>query len=818
MWFVGFLTSPRRHLLNHMVYMLRNVNLVVISSTVNKGKYLERMQLYSIHSTLGAVRDINKDVNHAHKDEVSSMSLAKSLACLPDESPLPTETKPRTRMELKRSIEIHIKRRVKEQYTNGKFHNLLEKVIANPRTLQDAYDVIRLNSNIELTSECDDLCFTSMAEQLARGGFDIKANTLTISTKNRRSEALVLPNLKLKVIQEAIRIVLEVVYRPHFSKISHGCRSGRGHHSAIKYLCKEIHKPNWWFTLRMNKGVDASVLNKLILEMEEYIIDTGLYSILRHMLDAQVLNLEFGGFPKGQGLPQEGVLSPILMNIYLDLFDREFYRIRMRYEGLGLDPHSVQGQQQSKLRHWFRRQMEDDKEHVEENSGLRLHACRYMDEIFIAIAGTKDVALNLKVEIQNYLKNSLYLDVDDQTEILAIDSAWGVQFLGMVFQASVKENGSVRSVHKLKDKVRLFAMQKKELWDAGTVRMGKKWLAHGLKKVKESEIKQLADSNSVLNQISHYRKDGMKTDHWFKFLLKIWMQDVNARAENNEEEVLCKYIAEPALPKDLTDSFYNFQKQAKEYVSSETAATNALLSNSSIGMSSSSSTGNTTTKVVVPVNFIKKSLLRYGLINKDGFPWRVSTLVLQDDIHIIHWFLGLSRRWLRWYHQCDNFEDVKLMIVEYVRKSCIRTLATKHRMWEAEIERRFELELSGIPSTQEMESDMMLSALDFQLSSEDEALTYGISYSGICMLSLAWLKDPSESCQCYVVGCLASAPGIYTLYVNERQKFPGWKTGFSTAIHPSLNRRRIGLCKKHVEDLYLGHISLQSIDFGASNR
>ncbi|KAJ8637109.1 hypothetical protein MRB53_011376 [Persea americana] len=806
-----------RVFLNHMACMLRSVNLGVYSLMVDVGKPSGYVRLYSIYSNIEVVRDENKDNNPSYKAKVFPMSLAQSLASLTKESSIPKERRRRTRMELKRAFEIRIKKRVKEHYMNGKYHDLMAKVIANPETLKDAYDSIRLNSNIKLASDNDNICFTSMAEELASGDFDIKANTFSFSMRTKRKECLVLPNLKLKVIQEAIRIVIEVVYRPHFSKFSHGCRSGRGHHSALRYICKEIRNPDWWFTLNMNKKADTAVLANLISAMEEKIEDASLYSALRSMLDSQVLNLEFGGFPKGQGLPQEGVLSPILMNIYLDLFDREFYRLLMRYEGLcQADVAMQEGEHHSNLRKWFRRQMKNDNGQ-DKNSGQRFHMCRWMDEIFIAVSGSRDSALSLNSEIRNYLKNSLHLDVDGQTEIYATDNPFGVQFLGYVVRSSVIESGAVRAVHKLKDKVRLFASQKQELWDAGTVRIGKKWLAYGLKKIKESEIKHLADNNSVLSQISCHRKEGMKTDHWFKFLLKIWMQDVNARAEDNEEVVLSKHVAEPALPKELRDSFYNFQKQVEDYISSETATTLELLSSSGIKTSSSAGTRTATTKLELPVSYIKKTLVRYGLINREGFPRRVSALILQDDIQIIQWFEGLLRRWLKWFYGCDNFGDIRIMIVEYVRSSCIRTLAAKHRMHEAEIERRFESELSGIPSTQEVETDIMAMETDFRLPG-DEALMYGVTSSGLCVLSLARVVDPSRSCDCSVMGCLAASSGIYALHVMERQKFPGWKTGFSTAIHSSLNRRHIGLCKQHLQDLYLGHISLQCIDFGASRR
>ncbi|TXG60392.1 hypothetical protein EZV62_014965 [Acer yangbiense] len=799
-----FSSYPKRNLLKCAI--LRNENPVPVHSLFKTlvGRPVERRQAFS-YSTLAADDDVNDKGTR-------KMTLAKNLAFLVEESTNLDEERPKSRMEFKRSLELRIKKRVKEQYVNGKFQNLMAKVIAHPETLQDSYNSIRLNSNVDITVNDDSVSFATMAEELYSGKFDVNANTFSISTKGARKEVIVLPNLKLKVVQEAIRIILELVYRPHFSKISHGCRSGRGHSTALKYISKEISNPDWWFTLLLNQKLDSCVLANMISAMEDKIEDPSLYGIIQGMFDAQVLHLEFGGFPKGHGLPQEGVLSPILMNIYLDLFDREFYRLSMRYEALSPDFHIGGDGSHSKLRSWFRRQLKDnDLNHrVEENISTRLHCCRFMDEMFFAVSGTKEAALAFKSDVVNYLQNVLHLNVDNQTDILPCVGPHGICFLGTLIRRSVKESSAVKSVHKLKDKVKLFALDKQEAWNAGTFRIGKKWLAHGLKKVKESEIKNLADSNSTLSQISSFRKAGMQTDHWYKLLLNVWMQDVKAKAVLSEEFLLSKYVAEPALPQELRESFYEFQKRAEEYVSSETAATLALLPNSC-----SSAKSVTITEIVAPVNDIKKRLLRYGLTTSEGYPRTSSLLILQDSIQIIDWFSGIVRRWLRWYSECKNFSEIKLIISNEVRKSCIRTLAAKYRIHENEIEKRFDVELSRIPSTQEIEHEMAYETSDSQAFDNDEGLLYGISYSGLCLLSLARVASQSRPCNCFVMGCSAAAPGVYTLHVMERQKFPGWKTGFSSCIHPSLNKRRIGLCKQHLENLYLGHISLQSIDFGA---
>ncbi|CAN6447074.1 unnamed protein product [Victoria cruziana] len=761
------------------------------------------------YAALGAPRDnvTNANNTNASGTEVSPVSLAKSLASLTEECSISVERKSQTRVELKRSIEKRIKKRVKERYLDGKFYDLIAKVIAEPETLADAYNSMKLNSNIQLTSNDSHICFSSVGKQLASGVFDIRANTYRISRRIGDQEYLVLPNLELKIVLEAVRMVVEVVYRPHFRKISHGYRSGRGKKSALRYICKEISNPDWCFILFMKKKVDSCILQKLISTMKEKINDDILFCMLCSMFEAEVLNLEFGGYPKGQGLPQEGILSPLLMNIYLDLFDQEFFKMGLRYECLNTNLNTIRVDQRSKLREWFRQQLRHKKVVSGAETLPRIHACRYMDELFVCIHGSKETAFCIKDKILSYLKGSLHLDVEE-TEVFSNSSTWKLRFIGLIVQNFTSEGSTIHAVHKLKDKVRLYASQKQEHWDNWTRRIGKKWLGHSLRKMKESEGGQGNNRSMPMKKISHFRKPGMKTDHWFKYLLKVWVQDLSPKAESNEEELLSKYIAEPAIPEELVIAFNNFQQKTQQYVTSETSAICSLLS----------TTGDRTKRRLnsfAPLDAIAKSLLHYGIVNKAGFPQCVKALVLQDDHQIVTWFAGLVRRWHKWFNESRNFGDIMNVVGDCIRKSCVRTLAVKHRIIEMEIEKRFEAELCGIPSAHEVESGDMIMMTEFQSEEDEEAVMYGSANSGLCLLSLANIGTRSSSSICCVACCSATGSDLYTLHVKEQSKHLGWRTGFATAIHPALNGRRISLCKQHVRDLYLGYISLQAVDFGA---
>ncbi|CAN8234832.1 unnamed protein product [Cochlearia groenlandica] len=746
--------------------------------------------------------------------ETGMFSLAGELASLVEESSHVVDViKPRNRMELKRSIELRVKKRVKEQYSNGKFSELLKKVIARPETLRDAYDCIRLNSNVSVTERNVAVAFDSVAEELSSGAFDVTSNTFSLVAKDKTKEVLVFPSVALRIVQEAIRIVLEVVFSPHFSKISHSCRSGRGRVSALKYISNNISHSDWCFTLSLNKRVDVSVFENLLSVMEERIEDNSLSILLRSMFEAHVLHLEFGGFPKGHGLPQEGVLSRVLMNIYLDRFDQEFYRISMRHEALDLDSQTDERSLGSKLRSWFRRKAgeQDLKSTQEQDIALRVYCCRFMDEIFFSVSGPQKAAFAIRSEAICFLRNSLHLDITDETDSSPCEATSGLRVLGILVKKNVRESPAVKAVHKLKEKVKLFASQKEEAWTLGTVKIGKKWLGHGLKKVKESEIKGLADSKSTLSQISCHRKAGMETDHWYKVLLRIWMEDVlRTSADRSEEFILSKHIVEPAIPQELRDAFHKFQNSAAAYVSSEAAEVEALLP-----CPCSHDRPVFFGDVVAPTNAIQRRLFRYGLVTAAGYARTNSMLILQDTAQIIDWFSGLVRRWVVWYGGCSNFNEIKALIDNQVRKSCIRTLAAKYRIHENEIEKRLDSELSTIPSAEDIEQEIQQEKLDSPAFDRDEHLTYGISNSGLCLLSLARIVSEARSCNCFVIGCSMAAPAVYTLHAMERQKFPGWKTGFSVCIPSSLNGRKIGLCKQHLRDLYMGQISLQAIDFGA---
>lgn len=93
----------------------------------------------------------------------------------------------------------------------------------------------------------------------------------------------------------------------------------------------------------------------------------------------------------------------------------------------------------------------------------------------------------------------------------------------------------------------------------------------------------------------------------------------------------------------------------------------------------------------------------------------------------------------------DNFSRVKLIVSDLARKSCIRTLAAKYRIHESQIEKQFDSELSRLPSTEEIVHDVLNGSSEAHQPNYDEALVYGISYGGLCVLSSTRMVNQSRT-------------------------------------------------------------------------
>ncbi len=153
-----------------------------------------------------------------------------------------------------------------------------------------------------------------------------------IPKPNGEKRKLGIPCVRDRVIQQAIRQVIEPMIDPHFMENSHGFRPGKGTHSALKQ-CVNYYEQGYRVVVDCDLKQCFDTLNhdKLIYYLEQYIQNKILIKIIRKFLLAGVIDLSGEFVESKTGAPQGGVLSPLLSNVYLHELDKELTKRGHRF-------------------------------------------------------------------------------------------------------------------------------------------------------------------------------------------------------------------------------------------------------------------------------------------------------------------------------------------------------------------------------------------------------------------------------------------------------------------------------------------------------
>lgn len=153
-----------------------------------------------------------------------------------------------------------------------------------------------------------------------------------IPKPNGDKRKLGIPCVRDRVVQQAIRQVIEPIIDPHFMESSHGFRPGKGTHSALKQ-CVKYYEEGYRVVVDCDLKQCFDTLNhdKLIYYLEQYIQDKMIIKIIRKFLLAGVIDLSGEYVESKTGAPQGGVLSPLLSNVYLHELDKELTRRGHRF-------------------------------------------------------------------------------------------------------------------------------------------------------------------------------------------------------------------------------------------------------------------------------------------------------------------------------------------------------------------------------------------------------------------------------------------------------------------------------------------------------
>lgn len=149
----------------------------------------------------------------------------------------------------------------------------------------------------------------------------------------REMRPLSLPAVKDKVVQQAVRKVIEPFFEERFLPCSYAYRPGKGHRRAvgkvIHYICSE--KREWAVFGDMDNFFDSLDHELLLAEVKQVVDDPQILGLIRMWMKIGAMDQRGRYHDMELGVAQGGIISPLLSNIYAHPLDRHVVAMNPAY-------------------------------------------------------------------------------------------------------------------------------------------------------------------------------------------------------------------------------------------------------------------------------------------------------------------------------------------------------------------------------------------------------------------------------------------------------------------------------------------------------
>ena len=213
-------------------------------------------------------------------------------------------------------------------------------LVSHPETLQAAWTQVRANggkpgvdgvSIQQIEREGEEAFLEELARELKEKTYCAGAvRRVYIPKANGKLRPLGIPNLRDRVVQAAVLLILEPIFESDFLDCSHGFRPGRSAHDALNIIRENLSQGRCAvYDADMEAYFDSIPHDKLMACVRMRVVDGSVLRLIEQWLHAPVEEKDENGRitrkRNRQGTPQGGVISPLLANIYLHWFDHVFH-------------------------------------------------------------------------------------------------------------------------------------------------------------------------------------------------------------------------------------------------------------------------------------------------------------------------------------------------------------------------------------------------------------------------------------------------------------------------------------------------------------
>jgi RNA-directed DNA polymerase len=307
---------------------------------------------------------------------------------------------------------------LEEGVKGGKWFSLIDKVY-DPRTLRIAFGQVKANNGapgedhqtIEMFEDHLEENISRLSEELRSGRYQPRAIQRKYIPKpgSQEKRPLGIPTVRDRVVQGAIRMVIEPIYERDFHEESYGFRPGRGCKDALRRVDRLLKEGNTWVVDADLKSYFDTIPHDRLLKLVADKVSDGRLLELTEAFVKQRVTESMKSWTPECGTPQGAVLSPLLSNVYLDPLDH----------------------------HMGRRKAE---------------MVRYADDFVILCRSEKEALDALEMVREWTAENGLSLH-PGKTRVVDVTQKGGFDFLGYHFERGYRWPRK-KSLNKLKDTVR----------------------------------------------------------------------------------------------------------------------------------------------------------------------------------------------------------------------------------------------------------------------------------------------------------------------------------------------------------------------------